>query len=65
MSDLPSKAFFIMKDTKILKYVIPELEDGIGMRQREMHSFDVFEHSLYSADFAEKDLVIKTISTSS
>ncbi len=59
MSDLPSKAFFIMKDTKILKYVIPELEDGIGMRQREMHSFDVFEHSLYSADFAEKDLVIK------
>ena len=59
MSDIPSKAFFIMKDTDILKYIIPELERGIGVEQREMHLFDVFEHSLYSADFAEKDLVIR------
>ena len=59
MSDRPSKAFFIMKKTDILKYIIPELEAGIGMQQREMHIFDVFEHSLYSADHAEKNLVIR------
>ena len=59
MSDRPSKAFFVMKDTGILKYIIPELESGIGVEQREMHLFDVFEHSVYSADFAEKDLTIR------
>ena len=59
MSDRPSKAFFIMKETDILKYIIPELEAGIGLQQREMHIFDVFEHSLYSADHAEKNLVIR------
>lgn len=59
MSDQPSKAFFIMKETGILKYIIPELEEGIGVEQREMHIFDVFEHLLYSADFAEKNLVIR------
>jgi putative nucleotidyltransferase with HDIG domain len=59
LSDSPSKAFFIMKGAGILKYVIPELEEGIGLEQREMHSFDVFEHSLYSADFAEKNIIIK------
>ncbi len=59
MSDKPSKAFFIMKDTCILKYIMPELEEGIGVEQREMHIFDVFEHSVYSADFADKNLVIR------
>ncbi len=59
MSDIPSKAFFIMKNTEILKYIIPELCKGIGVEQREMHIFDVFEHSVYSADFADKDIVIK------
>ena len=59
MSDSPSKAFFIMKKTQILKYIIPELCKGIGVEQREMHIFDVFEHSVYSADFADKDIVIK------
>lgn len=59
MSDTPSKAFFIMKDTGILKYIIPELAEGIGVEQREMHIFDVFEHSVYAADFAEKNIIIK------
>ncbi len=59
LSDKPSTAFFIMKETGILKYVIPELLEGCGVAQREMHKFDVFEHSLYSADFAEKDIVLR------
>jgi poly(A) polymerase/tRNA nucleotidyltransferase (CCA-adding enzyme) len=59
LSDKPSTAFFIMKDTGVLEYVIPELLEGCGVGQREMHKFDVFEHSVYSADFAEKDLIIR------
>ena len=39
--------------------MFPELERGIGIQQREMHCFDVFEHSVYSADFAENNIVIR------
>ena len=59
LSDAPSKAFFIMRDTEILQYILPELKEGIGIKQRKLHKFDVFVHSLYSADFAEKDLIIR------
>ena len=59
LSDKPSTAFYIMKNTGILKYVIPELLEGVGVSQKEMHKFDVFEHSIIAADFAEKDIIIK------
>lgn len=59
LSDKPSTAFFIMKETGVLEYIIPELLEGSGVAQREMHKFDVFEHALYSADFAEKDLILR------
>ena len=59
LSGKPSTAFLIMKDTGILQHIMPELLEGVGIEQREMHSFDVFHHSVYSADFAEKDLIIR------
>jgi poly(A) polymerase/tRNA nucleotidyltransferase (CCA-adding enzyme) len=36
----------------ILKYVIPELEESIGVEQNQAHSFDVFEHLLRSLQHA-------------
>ncbi len=59
LSDKPSTAFYIMKDTGILNYVIPQLLEGVGVKQRGMHKFDVFEHAIIAADFAEKDIIIR------
>ncbi|MCL2295322.1 MAG: CCA tRNA nucleotidyltransferase [Spirochaetes bacterium] len=59
LSDKPSIAFYIMKETGVLKYIIPELLEGVGIKQKIMHKFDVFEHSVIAPDFAEKNIAIK------
>lgn len=46
MSPRPMQALFIAQKLGLLKYIIPELEEGIGCAQNQAHSFDVFEHSL-------------------
>src|SRR3984957_1834822 len=52
MSPRPLQALFIAQKLGILKYVIPELEEGIGCAQNQAHSFDVFEHLLRSLQHA-------------
>ena len=42
------QALFVAQKLGILRYVIPELEEGIGVDQNQAHSFDVFEHLLRS-----------------
>ena len=59
LSEKPSTAFYIMKETGVFKYVIPELLEGVGVMQRGMHKYDVFEHSIIAADFAEKNIIIR------
>jgi len=53
-SDTPMQALFIAQKLGLLKYITPELEEGIGCDQNQAHSFDVFEHLLrtlqHSAD---------------
>ncbi len=48
MSPRPMQALFMAQKLGILRYVIPELEEGIGVEQNQAHSFDVFEHLLRS-----------------
>jgi poly(A) polymerase/tRNA nucleotidyltransferase (CCA-adding enzyme) len=43
-----SMALFIAQRTQILKYILPELEEGLHMKQNQAHSFEVFEHLLRS-----------------
>ncbi|HUO56212.1 MAG TPA: HD domain-containing protein [Candidatus Paceibacterota bacterium] len=52
MSENPLQALFVAKKLGILKYVIPQLEEGIGVAQNQAHSFDVFEHLLRSLQCA-------------
>jgi putative nucleotidyltransferase with HDIG domain len=42
------QALYVAQKLGILKYVIPELEEAIGIDQNQAHSFDVFEHLLRS-----------------
>jgi tRNA nucleotidyltransferase (CCA-adding enzyme) len=52
MSDTPMQALYIAQKLGLLRYIIPELEEGIGCAQNQAHSFDVFEHSLRSLQHA-------------
>ena len=51
-SDRPMQALFIAQKLGILKYVVPELEEGLGIAQNQAHSFEVFEHSLRTLQHA-------------
>src|SRR3990167_8563538 len=48
----PMQALYVAQKLGILKYVIPELEEGIGCAQNQAHSFDVFEHLMRSLQHA-------------
>ena len=52
----PMQALYVAQKLGVLKYVIPELEEGIGCAQNQAHSFDVFEHLMRSLQHAaDKD----------
>ncbi|MFZ2621127.1 MAG: CCA tRNA nucleotidyltransferase [Minisyncoccia bacterium] len=48
MSDRPMEGLLLMKKLNILKYIVPELEETIGIEQGGVHTFDVWEHLLRS-----------------
>lgn len=51
-SDRPMQALFVAQKLGVLKYMIPEVEEGLGVAQNQAHSFDVFEHSLRTLQHA-------------
>jgi len=52
MSPRPMQAVYVSQKLGILKFMIPEVEEGIGIDQNQAHSFDVFEHLLRSMQHA-------------
>ncbi len=54
MSEHPKLGIEMLRETKILQHIIPELEAGIGIIQPQAHMYDVWEHLLrtlqHSAD---------------
>jgi len=46
MSPKPKQGFLLMHESGLLKYILPELEKGIGVTQRGHHRWDVFFHLL-------------------
>lgn len=52
MSDFPMRGIILMENTGILKYVVPELERGIGVEQNQAHKFSVWEHNLRTLQHA-------------
>lgn len=52
MSDNPMISLFMCQKLDILKYIIPELEDGVNTEQNQAHSYTVFEHLLRSLQCA-------------
>ena len=52
MSRKPSRGVEMMRELGVLRYVIPELEEGYGIEQNKSHKFTVWEHNLRSLDHA-------------
>ena len=52
MSPEPKKGIEMLRETGILKFIAPELEAGIGVKQPSAHAYDVWEHLLRSVQHA-------------
>lgn len=51
-TDTPMPALYLAQKLGLLKHIIPELEEGIGVEQNQAHSYDVFEHNLRALQHA-------------
>jgi tRNA nucleotidyltransferase (CCA-adding enzyme) len=52
MSNSPREGIIRCQKLGILRYIIPELEQGMGIEQRGTHEYDVYNHLLYSLEGA-------------
>ena len=61
-AEQPSLGFLALHECGLLAIILPELEKGVGVEQREMHCFDVFTHLIYSCDAAPADSLLLRLS---
>ena len=54
MAERSAKGIEILRELGLLKYVVPELEEGYKVTQNKHHIYDCYEHSLRSLDYAAK-----------
>src|SRR3989344_7895945 len=52
MAEKPVHAIEVARETGIINYILPELLEGIGIRQNQAHSYEVWEHNLRSLQHA-------------
>ena len=41
MSDKPANGIFLLQQSGLLQYIIPELLDGVSVEQNQAHKYDV------------------------
>lgn len=44
----------LLRQTNLLKFILPELDKGVGVSQNKHHVYDIYEHSLRALDEAAK-----------
>ena len=54
MASHPSFGIELLRQTGLLKFIIPELEEGWGVTQNKHHIYECYEHSLLSLKYAAK-----------
>ncbi len=50
-SDRPYEGILKLHELKLLQYILPELERGVGVEQNRHHVYSVFQHSVLSLKF--------------
>lgn len=54
MTDEAKKGIELLENFGLLKYIIPELREGIGVGQNKHHIYGVWEHNLNALEYAVK-----------
>jgi len=54
MAERAADGVRILAELGLLKYIIPELNEGIGVSQNMHHIYEVFDHNVRSLDYAVK-----------
>ncbi len=52
LSENAHKGVILLQKTGLLKYIIPELERGVGVSQNRHHIYTIFQHSVLSLKYA-------------
>ena len=52
MSKSPDRAIELLRETGLLKYIIPELEKGVGVNQNRHHIYTIYQHAILSLKYA-------------
>lgn len=60
-SSKPSKGLYLLRDSGILKLIIPELLEGVNITQPEFHTDAVFDHILKTVDCAEDEVKLAAL----
>jgi poly(A) polymerase/tRNA nucleotidyltransferase (CCA-adding enzyme) len=53
-SEKAAEGIELMRELNLLKYIIPELEEGVGVSQNKHHIYTCYEHCLKSLEYAAK-----------
>jgi poly(A) polymerase/tRNA nucleotidyltransferase (CCA-adding enzyme) len=54
MSERADEGVEILRKLSLLKYVVPELEEGYGVSQNKHHIYECYQHSILSLKYAAK-----------
>ena len=55
MTERPKEGMQKLHEYGLLSYFLPELEEGIGIKQNKAHAYDVWEHSLRTLQHSAKN----------
>jgi poly(A) polymerase/tRNA nucleotidyltransferase (CCA-adding enzyme) len=55
MTDRADEGIREMQKLGLLKFVLPELEEGVGVGQNKHHIYEVFEHNVRALEYAVKN----------
>jgi poly(A) polymerase/tRNA nucleotidyltransferase (CCA-adding enzyme) len=54
MNKRAAQGIELLRTLNLLKYIIPEIEEGYGVEQNKHHIYNVYEHNLRTLDYAAK-----------
>jgi len=54
MSPDAEKGIYLLQESGLLEYIIPELVEGVGVEQNKHHVFTVFDHNVKSLGYSAK-----------
>jgi len=55
LSAHPAEGVELLKETGLLRHIVPELEKGVGVSQNRHHIYTIYEHSVLSLKFCPSE----------